>query len=324
MMNRILTKALMKYHNDFFKMSDEEQELFKLQDHDELDKKIRMFVYKELGIDENSNDPLDSLAYNSTMLPYHGIGENNFALNEFDWNEKIFTFKNLYEYNKNYHEYQETALSEDENLTDYKPGKLYNRFNSWARVFVDKKFHYLNLFSIQIWLYWSLEEFSHAWIEKQIPHDYVTGKDNGKKTEGGYLWDTRLDAHGLEGWYEQISDFSNNYLNEKHDNTKDMCDKVFIVDTSSINEPSLDYIFGSLNILNDITFKNFVKDCDNVKGDTNDLMAYKDTELMKFEKALEKALEEIKKTPPNVVKLKKKMKIVMSNEVLLDLSDLEE
>jgi len=330
-MNRILTKALMKYYNDFFKMTEEEQDVFKLQDHDDLDEKVSAFVYKELGIDKDSNKSADCLLYNSTMLPYRGIGKDSFMLNEFDWNEEILTFETLYDYNKSYHEYQENAFAEDENFPKYKPKELYNRFSSWARVFIDGNFKYLNLLSTQIWLYWKLEEFAIAWIEEQIPHKYVDGKDNGKKTKGGYLWDMRLDAHGLEGWYEQINDFSREWLNKKYDETKSDWDKVFIIDTTNSSDdpnfkddPSLDYIFGSMEVLKHLTFKNFVNDCNKVKGDVSELMAYKESALIELQGALESAFEEIKKTSPNVVKLKKKMKVIMTDEALADLSNLEE
>ena len=136
----------------------------------------------------------------------------------------------------------------------------------------------------------------------------------------------RLDAHGLEGWYEQIRDFSREWLNKQYEETKSDWDKVFIVDTTNStddpnfkDDPSLDYIFGSMDILKSLTFKNFVSDCDKVRGNVSELMVYKDEVLIEFESALESALEEIKQTPPNVVKLKKKMKVVMS-----DLLDLEE
>lgn len=325
-MNSTLTRALMKYHNDFFTMTEEEQNLFKLQDHSELDEKIQAFVYKDLGITADENDSGNLLLqYNAAVLPYRGIGKNSFMLNEFDWNEKILSYKNLYEYNESYHEYQETALVDDEFFDDYKPDELYNRFNSWARAFVDEKFYYLNLFSMEMWLFWSLEEFALDWIAEKIPYDYVSGENDGKMTLGGYQWDKRLDANGLEGWYEQINEFSNDWLNKLHEEKQNEWDKVFVIDTSeNENDPTLDYIFGSMDVLKKITFENFVEDCENVHGDANEIIAYKDVKLAEFKKALEDALVEIKKTAPNVVKMKKKMKVIITDEALSDLSDLEE
>lgn len=327
-MNKILISALMKYHNDFFKMTEEEQDLWKLQKHDEIDKKIQKYVNQALDYGKDEDNPEKQFEYNKIMLPYHGIGKDYFTLNEFDWDEKILTYKNLYDYNVYYHEWQEKTMLEDENFTDYETKELYNRFHSWARVEINGEFHYLNLLSFQIWLFWQLEEFAFDWIDKEIPHKYVSGKNDGKKTKGGYVWDMRVDANGLEGWYEQINDFSNEWLSNKYNELKDIQDVVFIIDNSEHAiekfDPCKDYVLGSMEILKELTFKNFVNDCEKVRGDNKNIMEYKDEVLKEFKAALENALIEIKKSPPNVMKFKKKRKIVMTEEALDDLKNIDE
>ncbi len=324
-MNKILQAALMRHHNDFFKMSKEEQEIFKLQDHDELDEKISAFVMKELDYSEDETSPEKQFEYNKIMLPYRGIGNNNFMLNEFDWNEKILKYKNLYEYNEDCHNWQEDACKSDENFPNYKPTKLYNRFCAWARAEINGEFNYLNLNSIQIWIQWALEEFSSEWIEKEIPHEYVSGPNDGKKTKGGYMWDMRIDANGLEGWYEQINDFHHKWMNEKFNNHVDELDKVYLVDRDEGEfDPGKDYIFGSMNILKQITFKNFLADCEKFKGDVADIEACKESAVAEFKTALENELIEIKKTPANMMKLKKKRKVVMADSFIEDLNNIEE
>lgn len=324
-MDRILQAALMRYHNDFFKMTKEEQDIFKLQEHDELDAKIHAHVMEALDYDKDENNPEKNFEYNKIVLPYRGIGKGYFALSEFDWNEDILKHKNLYEYNEAYHNWQEEALKDDENFPNFESTELYNRFAAWARVRINNNFHYLNLNSIQIWLQWKLEEFASDWIDEEIPHEYVSGPDNGKKVDGGYLWDMRIAADGLESWYEQIRDFSYKWMSNTFNEHEDVFDKVYVIDTSESEiDPSKDYIFGSLNILKEITFKNFVGDCEKVKGDVKDIMDHKDKVMNEFKIALENELIEIKKTPPNVVKFKKKTKVVMSDKALDDLDNLEE
>lgn len=324
-MNRILHAALMRHHNDFFKMSKEEQEVFKLQDHDELDEKISAHVMNALDYGEDEDNKEKQFEYNKIVLPYRGIGDGYFMLNESDWNEEILKYKNLYEYNEAYHAWQEDALKTDENFPGYKPTELYNRFAAWGRVVISGNFHYLNLNSIQIWLQWALEEFAAEWMENEIPHEYVSGPDDGKKTDGGYLWDMRIDANGLEGWYEQINDFHYEWLHKTFDNHVDVLDKVYIIDTTDGKlDPGRDYIFGSMEVLKKIRFKNFVNDCEKVKGDIQDIMDHKDKTIAEFKTALENKLVEIKKTPPNMMKLKKKREVVMTEGVLDDLAKLDE
>ncbi len=149
-MNALLIKALMKYHNDFFKMTTDEQDVWKLQEHDEIDKNVRAFVKKTLGYDDDSSDHEELYEYNVIMLEYSGIGDNKFMLNEFDWDNKILDHNSLYDYNTHYHEEQERFSAEDDNFPNHEPTELYNRFAAWARAEVDGKFFYLNLDSLEI------------------------------------------------------------------------------------------------------------------------------------------------------------------------------
>ncbi|VAW58917.1 hypothetical protein MNBD_GAMMA08-1550 [hydrothermal vent metagenome] len=314
----------MRYHNEFFAMSPEEQDNWKLSEHDEIDKQVREFVKKELGHDDDNNDHEKVYEYNAIMLDYLGIGPNKFMMNEFDWDLKTANTDSLYTYNKKYHEWQENACSDDENFDDYEKKELYNRFANWARAEVDSKFYYLNLDSLQMWIQWQLDDISYDWMEKHIPHDYVSGKDDGKKVEGGSLWDMRLDAHGLEGWYEQMRDFGYKWTSDQYNKHEELGDVVFVVDkTENIYDPSLDYIFGSLDVLKQLSFRDFIQDAEKLKGDNDVLMAYRDKVCAEFSNALDAEFEKVKKTAPNVVKLKKKMKVVMSDQALEDLGNME-
>lgn len=328
MMNSILTKALMKHHNEFFTLSKEDQDVWKLQEHDDIDDKVREYVLKSLGLTvADANDdmsPSDTFLYNKTMLPYTGIGDTCFMMNEHDWNGKILRHANLYEYNCDYHEWQEEAFRTDENFPDFTPTPLYNRLSNWARAFIDGEFHYLNLTGIQWHINWIIDDIAFAYIDEVVPHNYVDGPKNGDKVEGGYLWDMKLDAHGLEGWYEQIRDFSYKLQREIFDNHKDdeKFNKVFIIDkTEDPIDPSVDYIFGSMEVLKSITFTDFISDCNKVKGNAEDLNAYVDKITVDYLQALKDQMEEIKKTAPNVVKLEKRRKIVMSEQAMDDIME---
>ncbi len=221
-MNIIIRQALVRYHNEFFAMNEEEQAIWKLSDKDHLDKKIRKFVKKKIRKRGELN-PTQLLEYNAAILPYQGIGPNDFMMNEFDWNEKILRFKNLYEYNEHNHEFQESSNERD--FTDYTPKPLYNRFNSWARANVEDNFYYLSLYSYQMWLYYAVDGASFDWLDENLPYEFVPGPNNGKKVKGGFLWDMVIDADGLEGYHEHMSDFSRKWINAKYD--ADLSDNTF-------------------------------------------------------------------------------------------------
>lgn len=297
-MHKFLYQALKRHHNEFFAMTEEEQTVWKLTDKDEVDKKIRKFVKKKVRKRGKLN-PEQVLESNTIILPYQGIGPNDFMMNEFDWDEKILRFKNLYEYNENWHEYQETSSEKD--FDGYVPKALYNRFNGWARANINDKFNYLNILSYQIWLYYGVDNLSFEWIDKNIPYDFVPGKDNGKKVKDGYLWDMDLDANGLEGYHQHMSTFSNNWVNAKYDEdllTDEFGDVVFVIDkTEDELDPSLDYIFGSLPVLKDITFINFIDDCKKIQGDSTKLLELEATRELEFNKAMDDEFAKIKQKP---------------------------
>jgi len=319
-MNGILTRAIMKYHNDFFKMSADEQDIFKLSEHSDLDKKIRKFVVQELGFKRKTKNEMEILEINKIMLPYDGIGKDSFMLNEWDWDEKIITYGNLYEYNEAYHKQQEEFTEQD--TEKFRATKLYNRFSSWARVFINEEFYYVNLYSLDNWIFWDLENFWFEWGQEQLPHKYVSGKNDGKKVAGGYSWDKKLDAGGLEGWYDQLNKFRADYLFAKIKEVRNIDDKVYIFETTETDDdPSKDYIFGSMNVLKNITFNNFVDDCEKSKGNNDDIMEIRNKEVDKFKDALTLELEKIKKTAPNVRTLKTN-KIIMAESALDDLDKL--
>lgn len=297
-MHPYLRQALMRHHNEFFEMTEEEQTVWKLTDKDYVDKKIRKFVKKKVRKRGDLN-PEQLLEFNTIILPYQGIGPNDFMMNEFDWDEKILRFKNLYEYNADNHEYQEKCNARD--FSEYEPKPLYNRFGSWARANVNGKFNYLNLTSYQLWLYYDADNNSFDWLDKNLPYDYVPGKDNGKKVKGGYLWDMNLDANGLEGYHEHMSKFSREWTNAKYDEdleANEFGDVVFVIDkTDDILDPSIDYIFGSLDVLKRLTFIDFINDCEKVPGDSAIFLELEAKRKAEFFEAMDTEFEKIKLKP---------------------------
>ena len=316
-MHKYLRKALKRHHKEFFKMSEEEQTIFKLTDHAKLYKKVRKFVKKKLGVKGKLN-PKQQLDLNTIMLPFQGIGPNDFMLNEHDWDEKILSFKDLYEYNIQYHDFQETGYGDDS--TEYTPKPLFNRFNCWARANIKDKFYYLNVLSYQIWLYYAADGISFDWLDENIPYDYVDGENHNKKVKGGYLWDMVLDANGLEGYHEHMSAFSHKWINEKYDAdiaADQFGDAVYIIDkTDDLLDPSLDYLFGSMNVLHNITFLDFINDCEKVQGDPTELLEFAAERKSEYEEAMNAEFAKIQLKPStdfeSRAEKKKKRKVIIA------------
>jgi hypothetical protein len=328
-MHSFLRQALMRYHNEFFTMTEEEQTLFKLQDHDELDKKIRLFIEDKIGMPHGDYEATAEqvLEYNKINLPYIGIGPNSFMLNEFHWNEEILRFKNLYEANADDHDFQEQAMIDDFDK-DYVKKPLYNRINQWARAFVDGEFYYLSLNNYAMWLFYDMDRITFEWLDENIPYDYVSGKDDGKEVDGGYLWDKELDANGQEGWHQHMSDFSRDWTRNQYDADLNDADRfgdyVYMVDRddSDPTDPSLTYIFGSLEVLRKITYYDFVNDCEKVKGDPAELLELRDARRVEYRSALNDEFERIKKTkPPGLVEERKTRDVVIAEGALDSLEE---
>jgi hypothetical protein len=55
-------------------------------------------------------------------------------------------------------------------------------------------------------MYSKLEEFGFDKINEMIPHEYVDGKNHGKREGKGSIFDLRVDAGGLEAQMEELKD----------------------------------------------------------------------------------------------------------------------
>ncbi len=322
-MHPILRQALMRHHPDYFAMSEEEQTLFKLQDHADLDEKMRIFIEDKIGMPHGdykaSHEQI--LEFNTINLPYIGIGPNSFMLNELGWNEKILRFDSMYEANAHNHDFQEQGMADDFD-EDYIKKPLYNRVSDWARAFVDDEFYYLNIFNYATWLFYDMDEIMFEWLDKNIPYDYVPGKDDGKKTKGGFLWDKELDANGLEGWHRHMNTFAHEWIAARFDidiTENKFGDCVYKVDsmTDDPTDPSLAYVFGSLEVLRKITYYDFVNDCKKVEADPAPLLEFQEQRRAEFKAALAAEFEHIKKTmAPDKVVDKKIRDVIIADGAL--------
>ncbi|MDO9104347.1 MAG: hypothetical protein Q7U57_05235 [Methylovulum sp.] len=176
---------------------------------DDDDLRIRQLMVNVLfGIKTPNRDDLETaldsfdggqyLLLNSTLLPLTGIGDDAFFLNEyFSENSSLLDFETVHDYDYADHVFQESIRQQDDPNYTAKPyrGSLYYR---WARLQINGVFHYANLCMLAGYVHSKLEEFGFDKINGLISHEYVEGKNHGKRESQESLFDMRVDAGGLE------------------------------------------------------------------------------------------------------------------------------
>lgn len=272
---------------------------------------------------ENAGDiwrdlPLSKLNdLNWAKLLTTGMGEDMIFLNEsMADNTSLLDFDTLHDYDFDNHLFQEAVNKKE--FKDY-PGRDYYalRFLLWARLIVDGQLHYANLYSLAGYLVMQLEERGRDIIQALIPHDYVEGKNHGKREKGGFLWDMQLDANGLEEqlkalqlrWHDHIqqrwTELSRSFV---HD-----APMVFMYDTNQDGESHRNFIFNNEAALKRIRWRHFLSDCEQLKADFSEVARQEQQELEKADIWLQETHRDIMLNfDPTVAVLRKKRKVIVT------------
>jgi hypothetical protein len=332
----------MKSNPDFFSLSKEEQDRYKLDNEEALDFSFKQFAHKELlGVeyqDEKFYEDLelsdsDTLELNKLSTYLRGIGDNYFYLNEcFDRDKDMLTFKTIYDYDLDDHIFQEKTSMEyrpEEERTELPPYLV--RLNSrWARCFLDEKdskgniesnFYYLILLSPAYHIYNQLEEIASNYIEKLIPHDFVQGKNHGKETKGGFVWDYRIKANGLEDPLDDLNKQSRLFIGEAFERMKVDFDnnkqnKIWSIDHSMENDPTKHYIFSDTEVVKNIRFSQWQEDTSKFLTEDitylEDVLMEEEDKLLRF---LDSSFKDILKNfDPKIKKLKRGMDVIVGKD----------
>ena len=96
----------------------------------------------------------------------------------------LLDFEALGDFARYDHEFQEQARGAEGRAYDIQPyqGDLHP---CWARLTIGGEFHYATLVSLARHLSDTLDEKGAERIETLIPHEYVEGKNHGKREQGG-------------------------------------------------------------------------------------------------------------------------------------------
>jgi hypothetical protein len=333
----ILRRAIIRAMPDYYSWPEIERVRIRLNLPKRQDFLIRQALLGSLfGIGVNTEAELDAvmkglddehyLLLNSTLLPFQGIGENNFYLNE--WladGVSLLDFETLGDYARDDHEFQEQARKKEDQAYEILPyrGDLHP---CWARLIIDGEFHYATLLSLARYLLDTLDETGSEQIESLIPHRYVEGKNHGKREPGGTVWDFQVDAGGLEPQLEALRDRYYEYLRAAHERLLDQFDeqamqRIYIQRETQGLESHIRFIFSDKSALDAVRFRHFFSDCQRIAGDITELAAVIEQEKQAAVEFLQTQYRDIQQNfDPTVVPLRKKKKIVLADGALDDLS----
>ncbi len=331
-----IRRAIISVVPDYFAWTEEMQEHYRANMPDDDKFRIRQIVVNVLfGIKaatrddlENALDAFDDEQYlllNSTLLQLTGIGDDLFFLNEyFAESTSLLDFGTLYDYDYADYVFQESMRQQDNPNYVGKPyrGSLYF---GWARLQINGVFHYANLCILAGYVHGKLETFGFDKINGLIPHEYVEGKNHGKREGQGAVFDMRVDAGGLEPQLEELKDRYYCYLSTRFESLLDSYHanapkRVYQVDDNQETEPHRDFIFTDIAALQAVRFRHFMKDCNAIPGDPRELKALLEQEYQEAVGFLEHAHQDIVANfDPKVVKFRKKMKVIISDAAAKDL-----
>lgn len=267
--------------------------------------------------------------FNEAILPLQGIGDDCFWLNEFFGDGSTRDFDTLYDYDLSDHEFQEDCREKDFPDHVRKPyrGSLYA---TWARLFVDDAFTYATLFCAAGYLLTKIEDHGYDALDRLIPHQYVSGKDDGKPEKGGFLMDTRIDAGGKEEQFEELRERFWKYNRNRYDELLDLWDtqatgRAWIINDTKPDDPAMTFIFSDKTALQRVRQRHFMADCRSIEGEIGALDAAREEERDRVAAFLEEQHADIEANfDPKIRKFRKKRKVIMTPGFLDDLKNLSD
>lgn len=320
-------KALMAANHKYYSWPARQQEHYRATMDDAAQSRVEAVLLKELlGIPCTAQNagriwrdvPLSELdALNWAILLTTGIGDDYIYLNEsMAENTSLLDFETLYDYDHADHLFQEQANKQE--FKDYQARDYYAvRFPYWIRLLIDDQFYYATLYSLAGYVIDEIDNKSHDWIQALIPHEYVEGKEHGKPEKGGFRLDMRADAGGLEHHLDELKNRWHGYAQQRWlALSREFTQRppaVYREDIPQKEERHRNFIFNNENALKQIRGRHFLADCEPLTADFCGVTETAAQEAAQAETWLRQTHADIMKHfDPNVVKMKKKMKVVVA------------
>lgn len=348
MKNRF-NQVLMRVNPEYFNLSEEEQERFRLNyfnldddkegDDNLNDKVVRIFeeylsknVFNRNIVDENLKNK-DLYEYNRQKTIFSGYGDDSIVLNEFFMIKNcLLDIPTLYDYDYLFEEDQkrlEIAECERENRdkSDWLTKEYEFTLRSiWFRVILNEELVYGSLLSLSIHLGDILSSCSRKIIDELYPHDFVYAKENDDDIWGQL--GLAIDAKGKEAFLDELRVRSYKIINELNEKLVQEInqlnlDCVFIEASKDHDGKNLNVIVPNEHVAKKIRWKHFYKDIKKLEGQDNILNPFID----KYKKLLKERLVaeyqdiEANFDPEKVVPIKK-MKIVLTEQAKKDFENI--
>jgi len=308
-MSPLLRRALMKVCPLYFSMSEKEQLKYRMtMPIDEMDAVIIYLEEELFDIKISSSIELEPLFFeqtneeitklNTLLMPLVGIGEDLFFLNENFANDVDIThFETLYDYDYDDYKFQTERIT----YGGDSPERPYQGTLDfcWARLLIDEHFTYAALNMVGIYIIREVDEFRHNYIKQLVPHKIVRGENDGKKDGAYYILDLKTDANGKESVLDELEKRARSYLVKTRHEILDTGERenqngVYIINKSTPGYPMHYFVFTDKNVLKEIRFKTFMKDCRSKIIQDNELLHKKiDVEKEKIKVFLDAQYKDI-------------------------------
>ena len=265
---------------------------------------------------------------NWANLLTQGIGEDYIYLNEcMAKGKSLLDYETLYDYDYNDYLFQEKAKKQD--FPDYKNTEYFAyQHPSWVRLLICEQFYYASFLSLATYYLDQIESVGDDHINHLIPHDFVEGENQGKPDKGGFLWDMKIDAGGLEAQLDELKSRWYVYQRKRwyalSKALNDLPPAVYIQDQDWDNDPHQFFIFNNESTLTLIRWQHFLSDCEPLIIEFSAVEEQMEQEIDDAKSWLTENHQDILKTlDPKVIKLRKKRKIIISAEAMEDLAKME-
>ena len=331
-------KALMVADSHYYAWSAQQQERFRATMSEKNRQKIRCALLNHLlGIKCSSKElydiwndiPFSKLnIINWANLLTQGIGEDFIYLNEcMAKGKSLLDFSTLYDYDYNDYLFQEKVKKQD--FTDYKSTDYFAfQHPAWVRLLIHEQFYYANFMSLATYFLDEVESAGNDYINQLIPHEYVDGKNQGKPEKGGFLWDMKIDAGGLEAQLDELK--SRWFVSQRErwyalsEAFKKLPPAAYIQDKDWDDDPHRFFIFNNASTLKRIRWQHFLSDCEPLITEFTVVKEQLEQEIAGSVLWLAENHQNIMKNfDPKVTKLRKKRKIIISARALEDLNKMD-